>query len=43
MHTWAAVNFTTKWNLQDLVQRLIRCGGNKGIVGLCFYLILYNS
>ncbi|CAD6231961.1 unnamed protein product [Miscanthus lutarioriparius] len=33
--TWAVVNFTTKWNLrdlQDLVRRLINCGGNKGII-----------
>ncbi|KAG0537280.1 hypothetical protein BDA96_03G135400 [Sorghum bicolor] len=31
VHTWAAVNFTTRWKLQDLVRRLIHCGDNKGI------------
>ncbi|CAO2184941.1 unnamed protein product [Urochloa humidicola] len=27
----AAVNFSTRWNMEDLVQRLIRCGETKGI------------
>lgn len=35
VNTWAADNFSTQWNVQDLVDRLIRCGVTKGIVGPC--------
>ncbi|KAG2587975.1 hypothetical protein PVAP13_5NG186562 [Panicum virgatum] len=31
VNRWAAVNFSTRWNVQDLVQCLIRCGEMKGI------------
>ncbi|KAF8724209.1 hypothetical protein HU200_021229 [Digitaria exilis] len=41
VNTWVAVNFSTQWNVQDLVDRLIRCGGTKGIVGPCLHLIFH--